>query len=45
MVTCGIEGTKEDISSPFGLVRAMGKGENRFSEKGGFLERETPTSL
>ena len=45
MVTCGIEGTKEDISSPFSLVRAVGEGENRFGEKGGFLERESPTSL
>ena len=38
-------GTKEDISSPFGLVRAVGEKGEQIFENGGFLERESATSL
>ena len=38
-------GTKEDLSSPFGLVRVVGKRGEQILKNGGFLERESPTSL
>ena len=36
-------GTKEDISSPFGLVSVVGEKGEQIFENGGFLERESAT--
>ena len=38
-------GTKEDLSSPFGLVRAVGERGEQILKNGGFLKRESPTSF
>ena len=38
-------GTQEELSSPFGMIRAVGERGEQILKNGGFLERENPTSL
>ena len=39
------EGTKGELSSPFLMIQAVGERGEHIFENGGFLERESATSL